>query len=130
MIAQKLEAMVRHGALNSRMKDFYDVWLLARSFAFDGETLAEAVRRTFASRENVVSLPLVAFSEGFSASKAAQWRAFRKRADHEQVPDAFEAVVDTVRGFVEPLLASMQDGEAFTAWWDPPGPWVRIGPVA
>lgn len=115
VVAEKVEAMVRHGALNTRMKDSYDVWLLARPFAFDGPTLAEAVRRTFASRETVVSLPLVALSDGFSASKGVQWRAFLKRSDIEQAPDAFEEVVETVRGFVEPVLASVQEGRAFTS---------------
>ena len=39
-IAEKFEAMVKLGALNSRMKDFYDIWLLSRQFDFDGPTLA------------------------------------------------------------------------------------------
>jgi len=129
VVAEKLEAMVRHGAFNSRMKDFYDVWLLARTFAFDGPTLVEAVRRTFASRETAVSLPLVAFGEGFSVSKGVQWRAFHTRAAIEHVPDAFEEVVDSIRGFAEPVLASVQEGSAFDARWDPLGPWVPIDPA-
>ena len=55
VIAEKIEAMVRHGELNSRMKDFYDIWLLARHFNFKGETLAEAVRRTFERRGSRLS---------------------------------------------------------------------------
>lgn len=42
-IAEKLEAMVKLGVLNSRMKDFYDIWLLSRQFDFDGAELVEAV---------------------------------------------------------------------------------------
>ncbi len=42
-IAEKFEAMVKLGTLNSRMKDFYDIWLLSRQFDFDGPTLAQAV---------------------------------------------------------------------------------------
>lgn len=129
VVAEKVEAMVRHGALNTRMKDFYDVWLLARAFAFDGPTLAEAVRRTFASRETVVSLPLVALSDGFSASKGVQWRAFLKRADIEHVPDALKEVVDAIRGFVEPVLASVAEGTEFEARWDPSGPWAPSEPA-
>lgn len=50
VIAEKLQIMVRLDALNSRMKDYYDTWMLSRQFAFDGQSLAEAVRQTFARR--------------------------------------------------------------------------------
>ncbi|NOY86870.1 MAG: nucleotidyl transferase AbiEii/AbiGii toxin family protein [Deltaproteobacteria bacterium] len=50
MIAEKLETMVRLGIANSRMKDFYDVWLLSLLFEFDGRTLCEAIRNTFRQR--------------------------------------------------------------------------------
>lgn len=49
-VAEKVEAMVKLGKLNSRMKDFFDIWLLAGSFEFDGQTQAEAIRRTFERR--------------------------------------------------------------------------------
>jgi hypothetical protein len=49
-VAEKFEAMLKLGELNSRMKDFYDVWLLCRYFDFDGATLAEAVRQTLEKR--------------------------------------------------------------------------------
>jgi len=49
-IAEKFEAMIKLGTLNSRMKDFYDIWLLSRQFDFDGPTLAQAVTATFANR--------------------------------------------------------------------------------
>jgi hypothetical protein len=43
LVAEKFEAMVKLGLVNSRMKDFYDVWLLSRQLDFDGEALAKAV---------------------------------------------------------------------------------------
>ena len=46
-VAEKFQAIVYLGTLNSRMKDFYDVWLLASQFAFDGAVLAKAVAATF-----------------------------------------------------------------------------------
>ena len=39
--------MVKLGALNSRMKDFVDIWLLSRSFDFDGPSLSDAIEKTF-----------------------------------------------------------------------------------
>jgi len=50
VVVEKLEAMVKLGIANSRMKDFYDLQVLARTFAFDGENLAEAVQNTFRRR--------------------------------------------------------------------------------
>ena len=54
VVAEKFEAMTKLGLLNSRMKDFYDLWVLARRFDFDGTTLASAIRRTFANRKTAV----------------------------------------------------------------------------
>lgn len=51
VVSEKFEAMVQLGALNSRMKDFYDIWLLMRQFNFKGEYLTEALKRTFAHRK-------------------------------------------------------------------------------
>ena len=48
--AEKVEAMVHLGSLNSRMKDFYDVWRLSQQFEFDDAVLSEAIRQTFDNR--------------------------------------------------------------------------------
>lgn len=48
VVAEKFQAMVLLGLANSRMKDFYDVWILARRFQFDGEALCAAIQATFA----------------------------------------------------------------------------------
>ena len=47
VVAEKFEAMVKLGILNSRMKDFFDIWTLSREFSFDGSTLSKAVKTTF-----------------------------------------------------------------------------------
>jgi len=49
-IAEKFEAMVKLGVLNSRMKDFFDIWLLSRQFDFEGQRLAAAIEKTFSTR--------------------------------------------------------------------------------
>ena len=54
-VAEKFEAMVKLGLLNSRMKDFFDIWLLCQQYEFDGKTLATAIARTFAHRETMIS---------------------------------------------------------------------------
>jgi len=49
VIAEKLEAMVVLGMANSRMKDFYDVWMMSRELKFDGQTLARAIQAPFSA---------------------------------------------------------------------------------
>jgi hypothetical protein len=53
-VAEKFEAMVKLGELNSRMKDFFDPWLLSRAFDFDGPRLSEAIEKTFNRRDTVL----------------------------------------------------------------------------
>jgi predicted nucleotidyltransferase component of viral defense system len=82
VIAEKLEAMVALGMANSRMKDFYDVWMMSRELQFDGRTLARAIEATFRRRRS--ELPHTAptaFTEEFAGNpdKNTQWNAFLSR---------------------------------------------------
>ncbi|MCX6611240.1 MAG: nucleotidyl transferase AbiEii/AbiGii toxin family protein [Acidobacteria bacterium] len=54
VIADKLEAMTMLGLLNSRLKDYFDIWLLASLYNFDGTVLSEAIRAAFASLESPI----------------------------------------------------------------------------
>ena len=106
-IAEKFEAMVKLGALNSRMKDFYDIWLLSRQFEFDRETLAEAIRLTFNQRGTALPQAIEAFSPDFAAAKQVQWAAFRKRLGQEHIPTSFGEVVGGVEAFLEPARKAL-----------------------
>jgi predicted nucleotidyltransferase component of viral defense system len=57
VVAEKLEAIVRLGGVNSRMKDFFDLWQVSVAFAFDGESLKDAIANTFGSRRTPISTP-------------------------------------------------------------------------
>ncbi|RAX37779.1 nucleotidyl transferase AbiEii/AbiGii toxin family protein, partial [Rhizobium tropici] len=54
VIAEKFQAMVMLGRANSRMKDFYDIWILNRSFDFDDDRMACAIKATFERRETPI----------------------------------------------------------------------------
>jgi Nucleotidyl transferase AbiEii toxin, Type IV TA system len=54
VVAEKLEAIIRLGILNSRMKDFYDIWFLARTFPFEANVLGEVLRTTFERQQDRV----------------------------------------------------------------------------
>lgn len=99
VLAEKLQAMVNLGRENSRMKDFYDVWLLLQTVSFD-ERLDQAIGSTFARRRTPLpeSMP-DAFSDAFAAdpSKLVQWTAFLRRsmsAERPELPDVISAIRD------------------------------------
>jgi len=124
-IAEKLEAMVKLGELNSRMRDFFDVWTLARNQSFDGRDLSEAIAQTFARRGTTATTEAVCFSESFgeSADKQKQWQAFVRRSRlAEDVPGAFVDVWRELRRFLEPLVG----GRSKDCQWHHGGPWLRI----
>ena len=123
-VAEKLEAMLKLGELNSRMKDFYDIWLLSRHFDFDGDILAEAIRRTLERRGVGVPSDIVPFSDGFTEMKQVQWTAFRRRLGHEQVPVDFAEVVVVVRDFLLPIVTLLHSGRLTCMRWTAPGPWA------
>ena len=123
-VAEKFEAMLKLGELNSRMKDFYDIWLLSRHFDFDGDILAKAIRRTLGKRETGLPSDIVSFSDGFAEMKQVQWAAFRRRLGREQAPVDFAEVVAVVRDFLLPIVTLLHSGRLTGMRWTAPGPWA------
>ncbi len=124
-VAEKFEAMTKLGILNSRLKDFYDIWLLAREFDFEGALLAKAVRRTFETRGTTVDPKTVALTGEFAddPTKKVQWRAFLRRNRLKDVPETLSDVVGFVAGFLLPIALALTEGPEFSAEWCAPGPW-------
>jgi len=123
VIAEKFEAMVKLGVLNSRMKDFYDIWLLSRQFDFDGAKLAEAIRLTFERRGTPLPTEIEAFTEPFIDAKQIQWTTFWKRLQQYQVPVSFREVTTALDGFLAPVIAAISSGKACPTNWMASGPW-------
>jgi len=123
-IAEKFEAMVKPGVLNSRMKDFYDIWLLSRHFDFDRTDLAEAVRLTFERRGTELPAEIDAFTGPFIKAKQTQWAAFRKRLGQDRVLASFGEIVAQVDGFLSPIVAALSSNKPKHTKWTAPGPWA------
>jgi predicted nucleotidyltransferase component of viral defense system len=126
-IAEKFEAMVKLGHVNSRMKDFYDIWLLSRQFDFDGQTLATAVTKTFANRHTPVSSQPAALTAAFATdpAKITQWRGFLRKSRLKGVPEELTTIVDAMRGLLLPLVKAIHEGKPFDHRWHAPGPWTQ-----
>jgi hypothetical protein len=103
-IAEKFHAMVIIGILNSRMKDFYDIWLLSRHYKFETEDIAQAIVATFSNKETVVQNDITAFSKEFADLKQIMWQAFIKRLKLENVPVNFTDIVNEIRIFLKPAI--------------------------
>jgi hypothetical protein len=107
VIAEKFQAMVALGRANSRMKDFYDIWILSRSFSFDGDRLARAIAATFARRGTAIPVDRPdALSAAFAADelKQQQWRAFLGEAAVN--PGTLTDVTDDLAAFLMPHAGS------------------------
>lgn len=126
VVAEKLEAMVQLGMANSRMKDFYDVAVLAHNFDFDGDLLSSAIRATFERRKTAIPTTTpVALTAVFAEDpiKKTQWSAFIRKAGVRDAGSLAEAIV-AVRAFVEaPLVAAANDAPAPRSW-RASGPWA------
>ncbi len=122
-IAEKFEAMVTLGVLNSRMKDFYDIWLLSRQFGFERAKLAEAIRLTFKRRGTTLPIVIDAFEEDFVAAKQIQWAAFCRRLKQDHLSTSFQVIVSDVASFLAPIASSIPQGTFTFSTWEPAGPW-------
>lgn len=103
VIAEKFQAMVALGRANSRMKDFYDIWILSKSFSFADDRLARAIAATFARRETAIPVDLPdALTPAFAndQQKQQQWSAFVR--DVSASPRSLEDVVASLAEFLMP----------------------------
>lgn len=124
VIAEKFETMMKLGALNSRMKDVYDIWFLSRQYAFDGEKLQKAIQLAFQQRKTEYSTPIF-FSGYFIEQKQSQWRAFKKRLGHiDHIPENLVEIVGFLEVFLNPILLSLKKGTDFKRRWLPEGLWI------
>ena len=103
VVAEKFQAMVMLGLANTRMKDFYDIWMLSRNYDFDGERLSRAIAATFERRGTAIPEDLPdALTPAFStdAAKQRQWEAFARDLAAE-VP-SLETIATDLAGFLMP----------------------------
>lgn len=104
VIAEKFQAMVLLGRANSRMKDFYDIWILFKSYRFEDERLARAIAATFARRKTAIPEQVPdALTAAFAAdpSKQQQWNAFVRNLN--SVPVTLDQVVQELDAFLMPV---------------------------
>ena len=111
VVAEKLEAIVQLGDINSRMKDFYDLINIARNFEFDGKLLIQAINKTFKSRETSIpdDVP-TGLTVGFAERNQSNWEIFLRRIGEEGSElSSLQDVLSELRAFLLPLLDATRD---------------------
>lgn len=124
VVAEKLEAMVKLGMLNSRMKDYFDLWVLAGHSDFHGAVLAMAIRATFERRGTAIlpGAPLGLTDEfGLDEQKTKQWQAFLRKNTLEPMP--LTKVIEVLRELLLPVLAALAAGQGFDRQWHAGAGW-------
>ena len=126
VVAEKFEAMVNLGSANSRMKDFYDVWLMMRRFHFSGSNLSEALKRTFEHRKTPIPEGKSLFAEEIYDEKSDRqmlWKAFLKKGDIQHAPERLATVAKDIEGFLNKPLNAVKKKEEFKEEWKASGQW-------
>ena len=115
-VAEKLDAILGLMEFSSRMKDYYDIYYLANKFDFDGKTLTEALKKTFANRNRAFTIEQFDQMLSFSTDDAMQkkWTAFCKKVNTES---NFDTVIETIRLFLLPPYQAVVSGNEYKMTW-------------
>ena len=120
LIAEKLQAMVALGMANSRMKDYYDIYVLSKTFSFDGYNLVLAITATFMRRDTPIpsDIPLALSGEfAMSKDKVSQWKAFTDRSGLADLDVDLAQIIRELRGFLLGPLQAAASGHPFERQW-------------
>lgn len=122
-IAEKLDAMLRRLELNSRMKDFYDVYYLSRHFPFDGNTLAKALQDTMDNRHTPCDDALFSRLASLETHEGMlrKWENFMHTLHHDTLP--FGEVMHDISRLLAPVVHAVAHGEEFPRQWQPDKGW-------
>lgn len=123
-IAEKLEIILRLGMVNSRIKDYFDICILARSDSFSGEILVKAIHATCTHRGTMIpSEPPEGLYQFFEEpSKEAEWNGFYKKYQIQEIM-SFSEVGEILRQFLLPPLDAARDQKPYLMDWVPTKGW-------
>ncbi|MDC0357374.1 nucleotidyl transferase AbiEii/AbiGii toxin family protein [Oligoflexia bacterium] len=126
VIAEKLHAVYKLGMLNTRMKDYYDLFHLITNYEFKGTQVYDAISATFSRRGNVPQTStLIGLSSQFflDETKKTQWNAFANKSKLILPRIELQEVASKINLFAEPVLNAIVEGEGFDQSWMPETQW-------
>ncbi|MCI9083786.1 MAG: nucleotidyl transferase AbiEii/AbiGii toxin family protein [Lachnospiraceae bacterium] len=117
-IAEKFDAILQRFELTGRMKDFYDIYYLARTFDFDGARLQTAIFKTLQRRGTPYDRDsfkrIVALTEDEDMQK--RWKYFLKNIKDDTLE--FSVVIDEIQKFLEPVFEAIVDEDEWQKQWN------------
>lgn len=128
-IAEKFQAIIDLDLQNSRMKDFYDIWMLSQTLRFDGQELSHAIRATFERRNTPLpaEVPAALTAKFYTdPGHLRQWSAFARRIGETDLGYGLERVIVGLDEFLMPPTRAAAASEDNPTRWAPPGPWRCI----
>ena len=126
VIAEKFNVIVQLGIANSRMKDYYDLWMIGRSFALEYGVLLKAVESTFLRRKTPLPLsePLGLGEEFITdESKLLQWQGFLRRQATRDYAPGLREVVERNRALLTPIWSTPGGENKARGTWDSDSGW-------
>ena len=126
VIAEKFWIMSQLGINNTRLKDYYDLWALARRFSFEGNALCQAISATFGRRNTAIPVEIpVGLTIDFSDNplKQRQWVSFLKKGRFIDEHMTLAEVVPLLQDFLMPPAQALVAGQPFSQSWPAGGPW-------
>ena len=125
-VAEKFHAMVVLDIRNSRMKDFYDVWLMASTWTFEMASLRSAILGSFERRGSPIPTDVpFALTDDFLSDprKTQQWSAFVNRLNPGEKAPSLKEVGDVLHSFLLPCISSRSPTKPDTLSWTPNQGW-------
>ncbi len=125
-IADKFHAICKLGMLNSRVKDYFDIYRFSRCFPFTGNSLKNQIKIIFEREKSIISAETPdALTDSFGQipEKRILWKRFLNRIGKESFDLTLEQTIDCVRQFILPPAVSAAEKKRFELYWPPGGPW-------
>jgi len=126
VIVEKLEVLTALGLLNSRLKDYFGLWLLSRLSVFEGHILVAAINATFGPRGTRVDASTAELTDSFAPdpANAIRWKASLRRSRLRDRPHELIEVVGHVRASASPPLPAAAARTEFHSACPAGGPWI------
>lgn len=128
IISEKFEAMVKLAMVNSRMKDFYDVYTLSINYDFHGSILKKAIESTFKKRKTIAHVNPLIFRTEFHNDKGRQrqWTAFLHKSRIADTDKNFNQIMERITEFLKPIVISIKNKTQIEKSWYPSlGRWKK-----
>jgi len=124
ILAEKIHALEKHGYLNSRMKDIYDIWYIASNQKINGDIFTKALHSTFTNRQTPFPESLVIFEEDYvNQRRITAWKAIEKKIQRNKELPEFKDVLQQLQGFLNPMMNALFQDKEFDLIWDPSKNW-------